>query len=142
MRAIKWWRNYKELKPRKGEKGLSSYAIELILAHLDIKKGVETSIEEGIIRFFQFLSTKGFPEISFREAINSIPFHYSPHIYVADDTNNENNAAKKVDITIWDEIVGEADDAFDALNIAQSKVLESDTVNEWKHVFGHSFNIN
>lgn len=140
VRAIKWWRNYKEFKPEDGEPGLSSYAIELILAYLDIEKGIESNIEEGIIRFFQFLSTANFPEISFSTAINSIP-NYDTSIFVADDTNNENNAAKKVNKTIWEEIVEEADEAFDALNRAQAKNFEGDTIAEWKDVFGPSFNI-
>lgn len=140
VRAIKWWRNYKELKPTKTEAGLSSFAIELIVAYLDIEKGIEKNIEEGIIRFFQFISTGGFPDISFSEAINKIP-NYTTPIYIADNTNNENNAAKKITNSKWREIIEEAEDAFDSLNIAQSKNFEGDTTQEWKRVFGPSFNI-
>lgn len=140
VRAIKWWRNYKEFKPEDGEPGLSSYAIELIVAYLDINKGIETNIEEGIIRFFQFISTPNFPEITFSTAINNVP-DYDTAIFVADDTNNENNTAKKVDKEIWEEIIDAADEAFDTLNIAQSKNFEGDTIKEWKDIFGPSFNI-
>ena len=91
---LKWWRNEKEFKPSDEECGLSSYAIEMIVAHLDIVKGVEQNIEEAIIRFFTFLSTANFPVIKFAGAIKSVPQFETP-IYIADNTNNENNAVKK-----------------------------------------------
>ncbi|MGB3345438.1 MAG: CBASS oligonucleotide cyclase [Aequorivita sp.] len=141
VRALKWWKNYNELKPYEDEPGISSFSIELIVAYLDTTKGVETDIEEGIIRFFQFLSDSSFPEISFAQAINSIPDYNTP-IYVADDTNNENNTAKKMDKAKWDEIIEKAGDAFDSLNIAQSRNNEGATIDEWKRVFGPTFSLN
>lgn len=140
VRAIKWWRNFKELKPTENEPGLSSFAIELIVAYLDINKGIETNIEEGIIRFFQFVSDPNFPIIKFKDAINNIPSYDTP-IFIADNTNNENGVAKKLTNSIWDEIIDEAEDAFDTLNIAQSKNNEGDTVEEWRRVFDRTFNI-
>lgn len=141
VRALKWWKNYNELKPYEDEPGISSFSIELIVAYLDATKGVETDIEEGIIRFFQFLSESNFPEISFVQAINKIPSYNTP-IYVADDTNNENNSAKKIDKGKWDEIIEKAGDAFDSLNIAQSRNNEDATIDEWKRVFGPTFSLN
>ena len=141
VRALKWWKNHKELKPYDDEPGISSFSIELIVAYLDATRGVEADIEEGIIRFFQFLSESNFPDICFDHAINSIPYYSSP-IYIADDTNNENNAAKKIDRSKWDEIIEEAEDAFDSLNLAQSRNNESATVEEWKRVFGPTFILN
>lgn len=141
VRALKWWKNYKELKPYDDEPGISSFSIELIVAYLDKTKGVETGIEEGIIRFFQFLSESRFPDICFDQAINTIP-HYSSPIYIADDTNNENNSAKKIDSSKWDEIIEEAEDAFDSLNLAQSRNNEGATVEEWKRIFGPTFSLN
>ncbi|KQB43888.1 Nucleotidyltransferase [Flavobacterium daejeonense] len=140
VRMLKHWKNYKELKPTDYECGISSFAIELIVAYLDEKQGVETNIEEAIIRFFQFISTSNFPNIKFDQAINSIPYYSTP-IYIADDTNNENNAAKKIDQPKWDEIIEEAEKAFDALNYAQSIKTEGNTIEEWKTVFGPTFNI-
>lgn len=141
VRAIKWWKNYKELKPVDGEPGLSSFVIELIISHLEIEEGIENDIETGIIRFFRFVSDPNFPIIKFKNAINKIPTSFDTPIYVSDPTNNENNAAKKLDNSIWKEIIDEANDAFDTLFIAQSKLGEGDTIEEWKHVFGHKFNI-
>ena len=140
VRALKWWRNYKELKPNGNEGGISSYAIELVVAYLDINQGVEENIEEAIIRYFQFLSESTFPEINFAHAINNIPY-YNTAVYIADDTNNENNAAKKISSSKWNEIKEEAEVAFDTLNLAQERNNEGDTINEWKSVFGPTFNI-
>lgn len=134
VRALKWWRNYKELDQ------LSSFVIELVVSYLETTKGCEANIEEGIIRFFKFVSDPIFPTINFKNAINSLPAPI-PRFYVADPTNNENNAAKKLNDINWDEIKKEANDAFEALNIAQSKNFEGDTTEEWKYVFGSSFNI-
>jgi hypothetical protein len=140
VRALKWWKNYKEINHTDTEPGISSFVIELIVAYLDANFGVEENIEEGIIRFFQFVSSENFPEITFENAINEIP-SFQSSIFVADDTNNENNASKKINNTIWKEIKAEAEDAFDSLNIAQSKNFEGDTIGEWKRVFGPIFNI-
>ncbi|TYB73019.1 nucleotidyltransferase [Bizionia saleffrena] len=140
VRALKWWKNYKELKPFENEGGISSYAIELIVGYLDTNKGVETNIEEGIIRFFQFISESTFPNISFSHSINKIPY-YDTAIYIADDTNNENNAGKKINNLKWNEIKEKAAEAFDTLNLAQDRNNEGDTINEWKSVFGPIFNI-
>lgn len=140
VRALKWWRNHKELKPSKGFPGLSSFTIELIIAYLDINKGVEKNMEEGIIRFFQFLSDPEFPVVSFSGAINSIPEFSSP-VYIAENTNNENSVVKKLTITAWNEVKVEAEDAFDTLNYAQSRNNKGDTVGDWKDVFGPSFTI-
>jgi hypothetical protein len=140
VRMLKHWKNYKELKPTEYDGGISSFAIELIVAYLDENKGVETNIEEAIIRFFQFVSGTNFPNITFKHAINSIPSYYSA-IYIADDTNNENNVAKKIDDSKWSEIIEEAEKAFDALNYAQSIKNETTTIEEWKSVFGPTFNI-
>tara|TARA_R110002051_G_scaffold100060_1_gene170398 strand:- start:1273 stop:2253 length:981 start_codon:yes stop_codon:yes gene_type:complete len=140
VRALKWWKNEKELYPYDNEGGITSFAIELIVGYLDLTKGVETNIEEGIIRFFQFLSEATFPDISFSHALNTIPY-YNTTIYIADDTNNENNAAKKIDKSKWVEIKEEAETAFEILNLAQDRNNEGDTINEWKSVFGPTFNI-
>ncbi|OAV64003.1 hypothetical protein Barb6XT_02965 [Bacteroidales bacterium Barb6XT] len=140
VRALKWWRNYKELHPTDDEPGLSSFAIELIVGYLDVNHGVENNIEEGIIRFFQFISCPDFPIIKFRDAIKSVPTFETP-IYIADNTNNENNVVRKLTKSKWKEVVAEAEEAFDTLNIAESRKDEGATVDEWKRIFGPTFNI-
>ncbi len=123
VRSLKWWRNFKELHPTDDEAGLSSFAIELIVAYLDINKGVESNLERGIIRFFEFLSTPGFPIIKFAGALNTVPVFTTP-VFIADPTNNENNAAKKLDEDIWEEILEEANEAFETLCIANSSYID------------------
>lgn len=141
VRALKWWKNYKELKPNGDEAGLSSFVIELITSYLEIEEGIENDLELGIIRFFRFISDPNFPILKFKDAINTVPNSFDTPVYIADPTNNENNAAKKLEDSIWQEIIAEANDAFDTLFIAQSKIGQGDTVEEWKHVFGPKFNI-
>jgi hypothetical protein len=136
VRCLKWWRNFKELKPE-----LSSFMIELILAYLDINEGVETNIEEGVIRFFRFVSDPNFPVVNFKNALNKVPGFTTP-VFVGDPTNNENNAAKKTDSDNWAGIKKEANEAFEALNYAQSINTQGGTITEWKTVFGSAFNIN
>lgn len=140
VRMLKYWKNYRELKPTDSVGGISSFSIELIVAYLDEKQGIESNIEEAVIRFFQFVSGPNFPNITFPHAINNIPTFSTP-IYIADDTNNENNAAKKIDQSKWDEIIEEAEKAFDALNFAQSIKMEGATIEEWRTIFSPTFNI-
>jgi hypothetical protein len=68
-KSYKMVEKLQKLKPSDNEPGLSSFTIELIVAYLDINKGIQTNIEEGIIRFFEFVSSTEFPEIIFK-----IPF--------------------------------------------------------------------
>ena len=137
VRSLKWWKNYQELK----DEELSSFTIELIVSYLDINHGVELNIEKGIQRFFTFVSNSSFPVISFKEAINSVPVYSTP-IYVSDPTNKENNAARKVEMKNWEEIKKKANDAFEGISIAQVRGTQYETIEEWKTVFGPSFNIN
>lgn len=140
IRAIKWWRNYKELKPDDDDGGISSFTIELIVSYLEISKEPAENIEDGLIRFFKFISDPSFPIIKFKDAIRNVPAFDTP-IFVGDPTNNENNAAKKLDDKTWREVKKEANDAFETLCIAQSKNFEGETIEEWKRTFGSSFNI-
>lgn len=137
VRSLKWWKNYQELK----DEELSSFAIELIVSYLDINFGIESNIEKGILRFFTFVSNPTFPVISFAEAINAVPTFTTP-IYIADPTNNENNAVRKMEAKHFVEIKRKANEAFEAISIAQSRGTEYETLEEWKTVFGSNFNIN
>ena len=129
------------MQPTDNEPGLSSFSIELIVAYLDENYNIEENIEEGIIRFFKFVSDHLFPIIEFKDSIKTISTNYDSPIYISDNTNKENNIVKRLDKNKWDEIVEEAEDAFDTLNIAQSKNNKGDTIQEWKRVFGPTFNL-
>ncbi|WP_375437305.1 CBASS oligonucleotide cyclase [uncultured Hymenobacter sp.] len=137
VRMLKYWRNHQELKPE-----LTSFAIELVVDYLDATYGVKSSTEESIIRFFGFVSGRLFPTISFPNAINQVGLLPLGHpVWIADPTNNENNAGNKITTSSWTEVKGKALVAFEALNYAQAKADGGGTVDEWKEVFGPSFSI-
>lgn len=133
VRAAKWWRNNKELE-------ISSFTLELIAGYLDEHEGASATLQEGILRFFRFLSDTPFPVVSFPAAINAMPRFDNP-VFVADPTNNENNAASKLDKQEWADVVTKANEAYDDLHYALAKPTLAETVVEWKRVFGPSFNI-
>jgi hypothetical protein len=62
-------------------------------------------------------------------------------VFIADPTNNENNAASKMDNDAWARVVKAADEAFEGLSIGQSSRTMGGTTEEWEAVFGPSFNI-
>ena len=81
VRILKSWRNYKELE-------LSSFSIELLVAYLIEEKRISnSSINQAIITFFEFLGSDNSVEVYFSDAIGpqkgSTP-------WIADPTNNEN----------------------------------------------------
>lgn len=134
VRAVKWWRNYKELDV------LKSFSVELIVSHLDLTKGVETNIEEALIRFFEFASSEKLKELNFIGAINTIPYYTTP-VYIADPTNNENSTTNKITESDWNEIQEEAEEAYETLTLAQARGTMGDAISEWKSIFGPHFNI-
>ncbi len=134
VRILKKWRNFNEVK-------LSSFAIELIVAHLDIEKGVESNIQEAILNFFRLVSKKQLPVILF-----DVPFgtyqHDGSHAYIADPTNQENNVVKNITNLDWNRIRIKADTAFDTLLLAEEQDHITPTTDLWQEVFGPNFNIN
>jgi hypothetical protein len=135
VRAAKFWRNYQELEL------LSSFTIELMVAYLEEHEGVSTNIEHALLRFFRFLSDPTFPVISFPQAIHSLPTSFTNPVFIADPTNNENNAASKLTKTAWQEVTAKALESYETLHIARTMPDVDSTVEEWKYVFGPKFNI-
>ena len=130
VRILKSWRNYKELE-------LSSFSIELIVAHL-IERGIsDTSINQSIIFFFEFLGSGNSVEIYFSDAIGA---RGGDTPWIADPTNNENNTINLSDDE-WDEVVEVAEYGFEAISYAQVVEEKEKTLNLWKEVFGPSFSI-
>ncbi|WP_262924459.1 CBASS oligonucleotide cyclase [Hymenobacter tibetensis] len=135
VRAAKFWRNYQELDL------LSSFTIELMVAHLEAHEGVSSNIEHGLLRFFRLISDSSFPVITFPRAINSVPASYTNPVFIADPTNNENNAASKLTKAGWDEVKSKALEAYETLHIARTMSDLDSTADEWKQVFGPKFNV-
>ena len=133
VRLLKKWRNFQDIK-------LSSFAIELIVAHLDINKGIETDIHEAILRFFKMVSKKQFPTLLFHVPYESYQ-HDGSHVYIADPTNDANNIARSVSNLEWGLVRIKADTAFETLLLAEEEEYMNSTMDLWKEVFGTDFNI-
>lgn len=131
VRIMKSWRNYKELE-------LSSFSIELIVAHL-IERGAMfgDSINQSIILFFEFLGNENPVEIYFSGAIGP---RADAAPWVADPTNNENNTINLSD-SEWDEVVEAAEYGFETISYAQTVQESGKTLELWKEVFGPGFSI-
>ncbi len=134
VRILKKWKNFQDIE-------LSSFAIELIVAHLDISFSVESNIEESLLRFFKFIGKKHFPIIKFDAPYGT----YKPDnstIYIADPTYNENNVTKFISEVEWDIVKQKANIALETLIIADEEESLLTTIELWKEVFGKEFNIN
>lgn len=134
VRILKKWKNFQEVK-------LSSFAIELIVAHLDLTLEAESSIEESLLRFFKYIGQKTFPIITFNAPYGS----YKPDnscVYIADPTYNENNVTKFINNNDWENVKEKANIAFDTILLADEEEYITPTVELWKELFGGEFNIN
>ena len=119
---------------------MSSFAIELILSHLEIAYGVETNIEESLLRFFKLLGKKQFPTITFNAPYGT----YKPDgsfVYIADPTYNENNVTRYLTKNDWDLIREKANIAFDTLILSDEEEYNTPTISLWKELFGNEFNV-
>jgi hypothetical protein len=134
VRVLKKWKNFQELK-------LSSFAIELIVAHLDLTFGIENNIEESLLRFFKLLGKKEFPVITFNAPYGKYSSDGS-YIYIADPTYNENNVTKYLNKNDWDSIKDTANIAFETILLADEEEFITPTLELWKEVYGNEFNIN
>lgn len=133
VRIQKAWRNRQELR-------LSSFAIELIEAYLLLRSGRPDTIEDGLIRFFDFLGRGSLPAITFPGARGRKQVDGAP-AYVADPTNNENNVFAYTSPAEWTEITEAAQEACELLSWAQSKAGKGETVDLWKRVLGPQFSV-
>lgn len=133
VRILKAWRARQELE-------ISSFAIELLVAHLDIAKGVETSIESALVRFFEFLSRKQKLVVTFPGAAGSNS-DTGAVAYLADPTYTPNNVLSRVSAADWEEVRSKTETAWETLELARSKQGKGETVQLWKEIFGPYFNI-
>lgn len=130
VRILKSWRNYQEIE-------LSSFSIELAVAHLIEDGRINSSINQAIISFFEFFGNDNPVKVFFAGAIGS-KVGSSP--LIADPTNNENNTIKLTD-SEWDEIVDEAEFGFETISYAHTIQEKGKTLDLWKEVFGPGFNV-
>lgn len=131
VRILKSWRNYKELE-------LPSFSTELVVASLiDAGKISNSSINQAIITFFEFLGSGNSVKVYFSGAIGPQPVS-SP--WIADPTNNENNTLM-LSNNEWEEIVEEAERGFETISYARVVQETGKTLDLWKEIFGPTFNI-
>lgn len=133
VRILKAWRARQELD-------VSSFAMELLAAHLDIASGVETNIESALVRFFEFLSRKQRLVVTFPNAIGSIS-DTNATAYLADPTYTPNNVLSRTSAASWEELRSAAETAWETLELARAKQGKGETVQLWKETFGPYFNI-
>lgn len=133
VRMLKAWKAHNELE-------LSSFAVELLVAHLDLTVGVQSGIEAAVVRFFEFLARDQRIAVSFNAAAGRVP-NPAPDPYLADPTHNENNVLERTSPAEWAEVVVAAETAWSTLTYAQAKATMGDTVALWKEVFSRYFNI-
>ena len=88
VRLLKYWRNRQEL-----DDSLRSFTIELIVSHLQDVNGPPVSLEDGLLRFFLYVTqTELRTAISFKESgkVESTP---KDRVVILDPCNSENNVA-------------------------------------------------
>lgn len=132
VRFAKFWKNEQELK-------LSSFAIELIVSHIQIQDGSCQGLEQGILRFFLYLAQHKLNE--------QITFGLSPSaskispIVILDPTNSDNNITQWTTEEEKQEIIEKANQAFETLSYACAVTTKGETIDLWKEVFGRSFKV-
>lgn len=131
VRLAKKWRNHSELKP------LKSFVVELIMAYVLDKEGMNGTIEQRFRRFLLYIAQSGLKEIV-RFPENTAPFgSFSDTVVILDPVYSLNNVASRITEAERKQIVAAAEGAWEAANFASA---END--NEvWKEIFGPRFKI-
>lgn len=132
VRMIKTWRNEAELKHE-----LSSFAIELILAHLQEQQGPATSLEAGLERFFLYVAQDGLrTPILFGHAGGE---DHAAIVTILDPVNVDNNVASRITETERKAIAEAATIAWETLITAHHSDTSTETFELWREVFGSPF---
>ena len=131
VRMAKKWRNHAELG------ALKSFAIELIMAHLQDRDGRAESIEAGFRRFLLYLAQSELKEeVSFPE--NAAPFPpFSDPVVVRDPVCSWNNVTARITERERVAIVAAAGEAWEVANLASADDDEA----VWKELFGPRFKV-
>jgi hypothetical protein len=131
VRIAKKWRNEAELK------ALGSFAIELILAHLNSLEGPAGDLESGIQRFLLYLAQTrlGEPILSGHA---SAPEEPGP-VVILDPCDRENNVGEWISAGAQGEVAAAAEAAWEALHLAAAVGGKGETLELWREVFGSNF---
>lgn len=133
VRMCKTWRNQAELGHE-----FSSFAIELVLAHLQLEEGAAASLEEGLHRFFLFVAQN-------KLLVPILSGHASgPEVIgpvILDPYNSANNVASRMTDSERREIVEAATYAWETLMTAHHSGTKTETHLLWREVFGSHFTV-
>lgn len=133
VRLAKGWRNAQELD------ALRSFAIELVLAHLQEDEGVAVSLEKGLLQFFRYVAQTELKQpIRFSEN-GHVDTYPADTVVILDPVNKENNVTARITDAERREIVKAATDAWELITTARRNAYRGETVEYWREVFGRSF---
>jgi len=134
VRLLKYWRNFHEF-----DESLRSFAIELIVSHLQDTQGVPSSLEEGLLRFFLYVvSSQLKTPISFKECGTPKSFP-KDRVVILDPCNADNNVTRRITDQDCEAIVQKCRNAWETLSYARNYDGKTQTLELWKEVFGRSF---
>jgi len=135
VRLVKKWRNVQELD------SFRSFLIELVLAHIQDAQGPSPNLEDGLQRFFLYITqSKLLERIAFPEngLVKTFP---KDNVVILDPVNPENNVGKRLTDAERKEITNNAETAWEKLSTASFTTGKGETIELWKSVFGRSFTI-
>jgi hypothetical protein len=116
-------------------KGLKSFHVELLMAHLQDTLGKPTSIEQRFRDFLLYIAQSELKQIvSFPENGSSIP-NFSHPVVIVDPVCDTNNVASRISEAERKAIVEAAREAWETANFAS---IENDDA-VWKELFGPKF---
>jgi hypothetical protein len=134
VRMLKFWRNFHEL-----DDSLRSFTIELILSHLQDTRGVPSSLEEGLLRFFLYVAESELKRpICFKECGTPKSFP-KDRVVILDPCNVDNNVGRKITDQDCKEIVAKCVTAWETLTYARNYDGKTQTLELWKEIFGRFF---
>lgn len=135
VRLLKCWRNYHELE------GLRSFAIELLLAHVQDNQGPAVSLEQGLLRFFLWVAQTELKEpVAFIEKGHADAYPPDP-VVVLDPVNSDNNVTRRITDPERSEMVRAATETWEIITTARRNGYRGETLEYWKQAFGRSFTV-
>lgn len=135
VRFVKRWRDVRQLDY------LSSFAVELLVAHVQDEMGPMSSVFHGLHRFFNYIAdTQLRVTILFTEngAVTKLP---EGSAVLLDPVNADNNVLAKITETQRDELVAESNVAWTTLWDARTELDEARTVELWRTLLGRGFRL-
>jgi len=134
VRLLKYWRNLHELNDT-----LRSFAIELLVSHLQDTQGAPPSLEAGLLRFFLYIADSQLKlPIAFPES-GTPKFFPKDRVVILDPCNVDNNVTRKITDNDCKVIIEKCLKAWETLSYARNYDGKTQTLELWKEIFGRSF---